>query len=110
MSRLIDGRRHLEQVGGLRGERVDVGQRGADRLAVGGQPRDEPLELVDQVLKAGVAGVHGAEDGVEVGDGAADDLVAVGEGRGQRRGVGQQRVDVAALALQDLDDLAGRAG
>ena len=50
--------------------------------------------------------VHGAEHRVEVGDGAADDLVAVREGRGQGCRLGQQRVDVAALALQDADDVA----
>ena len=98
--------RRDEQVGGLGGERVDAGQRTADRLAVGSEPAREPLELVDEREQLLVVGVDRAEHGVEVVDGAADDGVAVGE-RGREAGrLGEQGVHVAALPLQGLDEQA----
>ena len=72
-----------------------------------GESADEALQLGEQLGQLVVARVDRAQHRVEVGDRAADHRVAVGQRRGQRRRVGEQRVDVAALALQRLDDLEG---
>src|SRR5256885_6697891 len=50
---------------------------------------------------------HRLQHRVEVGDHLADDLVSGGQRGGQRADVGHQGGDVGALALEDLDDLAG---
>ena len=83
------------------------GQRGADGLPVLGEPADEALQLQDQLGELLVALVDGSEHRVEVVQDPPDDSVAVGERGRQRRGVREQAVDAAALALQGLDDLEG---
>ena len=91
-----------EQVGDDHGQVGDVAQRAADGVAVAGQVRHPPLELGDQGVELPVPLVDRGEGGRQVGDDLPDELVPVGEGVGQRRGVGQQLLHGAALALEDL--------
>src|ERR1044072_8457756 len=71
-------------------------------------PGHQLLDLYDQRGQLVAAGVDRLERAVEVVDHLADDLVLVGDRGRERRGVGQQRLDRAALALKDLDDLVGQ--
>ena len=73
-----------------------------------GQAGHELRQLVQAVGELIVAGGEGAQHGVQVGDHLADQLIAAGQRRGQRRGLGQHRGDGAALALEHLEQFAGQ--
>ena len=96
-----------EQVGRLVGQVGDRVDRVEDRVAVVLEPGHELLERVDRVGQLLVAAADRVEHLAEVGHDIADELVAAGQRVGQRRGTGQQVLDVAALALERLDDLVG---
>ncbi len=72
------------------------------------RPADQGPEAGDQAGQLVVAVGDVVEHVVEVVDQVADHLVAVGEGLGDRRGVPEQALERAALALEDLDDLVGQ--
>ena len=71
------------------------------------QARDQGLEARDQAGQLVVAVGDVVEHVVEVVDQVADHLVAVGQGLGDRRGVPEQALQRAALALEDLHELVG---
>ena len=72
------------------------------------RPCDELGQLVQTVGELVVTRGEGAQHGVQVGDDLADELVAAGQRRCQRRCLGQHRRDGAALALEHLQQFAGQ--
>src|SRR3954454_10536559 len=69
-----------DQVGGLGGELRDLVQRPEDRPTVVPEAADEVLEGGDQLVQLLVALADVVEHGVQIGDQAADHLVATGQG------------------------------
>ena len=107
---VVDQRRAdpLDQRGGLHRELGDLVERAEDRVAVAVEAAHELPERRDQLVELLVAVGDVVEHLAEVVDEVADHLVAVGQGAGHRGGVGQQALERAALALEDLDDLVGQ--
>ena len=95
----------VDEVGGLDRQGGDLLQRAEDRVAVLLQPADERAERLDQPGQLLVAVADVVEHQRQVVDEVADHLVAVGEGRRDRRRVGEQPLQRPALALEHLDDL-----
>ena len=73
------------------------------------QPADENLEFVDGLVELVPVLDRGVQHGVQVGDHLADRLVAFGQAIGELRGLVEDVVDGAALALEDGDDRRGDA-
>ena len=69
-----------------------------------GEAGDQLLQLVDAGVELRALLVDGAQHRVQVGDHIADELIARGEGLGERAGAGQHARQRPALALQQLDD------
>jgi hypothetical protein len=82
-----------QQVGHHDGEVGDVVERVADGVAVAGQDTHPALQLGHQRVDLLVPLVDGVQGLGEVGDDLPDELVAVGQGVGQRRGPCHQLLD-----------------
>src|SRR6478609_8635955 len=95
----------VDEGGGLDRQRGDLLQRAEDRVAVLLQPADERAERLDQPGELLVAVGDVVEHQRQVVDEVADDLVAVGERRGDRRRVREQTLQRSALPLEHLDEL-----
>ncbi len=68
------------------------------------QPGDEHLEFVDRLVELFSVPNRGVQHRVQVGDHLTDRLVAFGQPVSQLRGLVEDVVDGAALALEDGDD------
>ena len=97
-----------QQVGQRCGSIVQCVDRRADGVTVVRQPGDQLLELIDSAGELGAILGQGADNGVEVVDQLLDGVVVVGQRIRERRRLGEQRVEGAALALKDLDQRVGQ--
>jgi hypothetical protein len=96
-----------QQIGDRAGCVADVGDRRGDRVGPVLQTGDQPLEVDQRVVELLLVLDGGLQHGVEVTDHLADGLITVGQRRRQRRGLVEDVVDGAALALEDGDDRLG---